>query len=83
MPPGYDSARRVAASAGALDAGAARPDTAAIEKTLRERALKAQKLAPGSETEGFLYFPTGKYARARATLVDVETKESEGFMVEF
>jgi hypothetical protein len=30
-----------------------------------------------------VYFPTGSYARARATLVDVESGESEGFLVEF
>ena len=48
-----------------------------------QRALAAGTLKPGAHAEGFVYFPTGSYARARATLVDVESGESEGFLVEF
>mgnify|MGYP003513271711 CR=1 FL=1 len=48
-----------------------------------ERALAGGTLKPGDRAEGFVYFPVGSYARARATLVDVDTKESEGFLVEF
>ena len=56
---------------------------ASIEATLRKRALAGGTLKPGDSAEGFVYFPTGSYARARATLVDVESGESEGFLVEF
>ena len=73
-------ARAVAAD---LGEGAAGPSPASIESLLRERALKGRTLKPGDQAEGFVYFPTGAYARARATLVDVESGESEGFLVEF
>jgi hypothetical protein len=63
--------------------GAAAVDPGQMENLLRQRALMVRKLRPGEKAEGFLYFPVGKYARARATLVDVETSEEEGFLVEF
>jgi len=63
--------------------GAPTPSAAQLETALRERLLTARKLRPGERAEGFLYFPVGKYARARATLVDVESSEEEGFLVEF
>lgn len=66
-----------------LDAGIAGPTAQNIEGTLRQRALKGGTLKPGDQAEGFVYFPVGSYARARATLVDVESQESEGFLVEF
>lgn len=71
------------AAAAGLDPGIAGPTPASIEETLRKRALPGGKLPPGGHAEGFIYFPTGNYARARATLVDVESGESEGFSVEF
>lgn len=79
------AAARAIAKAVAADAGegAPAPDPARIEAVLRGRALGACKLKPGDQVEGFVYFPTGSYARARATLVDDETEESEGFLVEF
>jgi len=66
-----------------LDAGIAGPTAQSIEDTLRKRALTGGTLKPGDSAEGFVYFPVGSYARARATLVDVESQESEGFLVEF
>ncbi len=71
------------AAAAGLDPGIPGPTAASIEQTLRKRALAAGTLKPGGSAEGFVYFPTGTYARARATLVDVESGESEGFLVEF
>jgi hypothetical protein len=71
------------AAAAGLDPGIPGPTAASIETTLRERALTGGTLEPGAKAEGFVYFPTGSYARARATLVDVESGESEGFLVEF
>lgn len=73
-------AKTAAADAGE---GAPPPDPQRIETLLRERALKARTLRPGDQAEGFVYFPAGQYSRARATLVDTETSEEEGFMVEF
>ena len=82
--PVADAAAAVA-RADAADAGqgAPPPDPARIGGLLRDRALKARTLRPGDQAEGFIYFPTGQYSRARATLVDVATSESEGFAVEF
>lgn len=71
------------AAAAGLDPGIAGPTPASVEATLRKRALAGGTLPPGGHAEGFVYFPTGSYARARATLVDVESGESEGFLVEF
>jgi len=63
--------------------GAPPPDPARMENLLRSRQLAARTLRPGDQAEGFIYFPTGTYTRARATLVDTATDESEGFLVEF
>jgi hypothetical protein len=72
-----------AATASDLPAGAPTPQPDGVAALLRERQLVARQLRPGDEAEGFVYFRAGEYARARATLVDVETSESEGFLVEF
>lgn len=78
------AAQAVARAAKAdLGEGVPGPSAASIEKMLRDRGLKGRTLKPGDQAEGFVYFPTGSYARARATLVDVESGESEGFLVEF
>ena len=73
-------ARTSAADAGE---GAPPPDPARMEALLRGRALTTRTLRPGDQVEGFIYFPTGTYTRARATLIDAETSEPEGFLVEF
>jgi hypothetical protein len=73
-------ARAAAADAGE---GAPPPDPQRLEALLRKRALTARTLRPGDQAEGFVYFPAGRYRRARATLIDVETEEPEGFLVEF
>lgn len=71
------------AAAADLDPGIPGPTAVGVEATLRKRALAGGTLKPGGHAEGFVYFPVGSYARARATLVDVESGESEGFLVEF
>jgi hypothetical protein len=73
------------AKSSSADAGSGGPppDPARMETLLRERALTARTLRPGDQAEGFIYFPTGTYVRARATLVDTATDENEGFLVEF
>jgi hypothetical protein len=79
-----DAAASIAsATAGDVPEGAPPPNASAIETVLRQRQLTGRTLKPGDQAEGFLYFRSGEYARARATLTDVETSESEGFMVEF
>lgn len=71
------------ASSADAGAGAPPPDPARMEALLRERALAPRTLRPGDQAEGFVYFPTGTYVRARANLIDTATDESEGFLVEF
>jgi len=83
MPIPAAAAAVARAAAAAAGEGAPPPDPARVEAMLRERALRGGKLGPGDQAEGFVYFPAGRYSRARATLIDVETKESEGFLVEF
>jgi hypothetical protein len=79
-----DAAQAITKAAAAdLDPGIPGPKAANIEAMLRQRALTGGTLKPGDRAEGFVYFPIGSYARARATLVDVESGESEGFLVEF
>jgi hypothetical protein len=73
-------ARVSAADAGA---GAPPPDPGRMDALLRTRALTGRTLRPGEQAEGFIYFPTGTYTSGRATLLDIATDESEGFLVEF
>jgi hypothetical protein len=79
-----EAAQKIAHAAAAnLDPGIAGPSATSIEEAMRKRGLPSGTLKPGDHAEGFVYFPTGTYARARATLIDVESGESEGFLVEF
>lgn len=83
LPPAAVTAALVKAAAAEASEGVPQPDPQRVEALLLERALTGRTLRPGDHAEGFVYFPTGKYSRARATLVDTETEEDEGFLVEF
>ncbi len=83
MPPAAVTAALVKTAAAEAGEGVPQPDPQRVEALLHERALTARTLGPGDHAEGFVYFPTGQYSRARATLVDTETEEDEGFLVEF
>lgn len=50
---------------------------------INERRLRAARLRPGDRVEGFLYFESGDYDRARVLMIDAATGETEGFLVEF
>ncbi|MFQ5477121.1 MAG: hypothetical protein ACE5E4_00720 [Candidatus Binatia bacterium] len=80
---------RAAASVG--DGGDSQPqgeesaaigDVAAAAATIKREQLGAARLAPGQKLSGFVYYDLGRYDRARLTLVDVATGETEGFIVE-
>ncbi|MEE8312611.1 MAG: hypothetical protein V3R77_10145 [Candidatus Binatia bacterium] len=58
-------------------------DVRAASRIIPERTLRSVRLAPGRSTSGFLYYPSGSYDRARVTMIDVATGETEGFIVEF
>jgi hypothetical protein len=58
-------------------------DVEAASRLLPEREIKKARLEPGKQVSGYLYFPDGKYDRARVTMTDVATGETEGFLVEF
>jgi hypothetical protein len=83
IPVAAAAAAVARAAAAQVDEGVPPPEPGRIEAVLRENALAERTLRPGEQAEGFVYFPVGDYARARATLVDVETSEGEGFLVEF
>jgi hypothetical protein len=56
---------------------------AAIADALTLRQFAASEIPPGTEREGFLYFPLADYTSARIVLTDKETGEDEGVRVEF
>jgi len=58
-------------------------DVKAASRLIPERALRAARLGPGAEVSGFLYYEAASYDRARITLIDAATGETEGFLVEF
>jgi hypothetical protein len=58
-------------------------DINAAKGLLAEKAIAGGRLSPGASREGFAYFPLGDYDRARLSLVDAATGESESFVVDF
>jgi hypothetical protein len=58
-------------------------DVRAAADIMSDRALRGSRLAPGAESSGFIYFPAANYDRARITMIDAATGETEGFLVEF
>jgi hypothetical protein len=77
-----EAQRRVESSpADAVDTSAG--DLATARRLMAEKALAGGRIGPGAERAGFVYFPLGGYDRARMSMVDVATGESEGFVVDF
>ena len=58
-------------------------DVRAASEIIPKKMLKSARLKPGQKTTGFLYYEVGSYDRARVTMIDVATGETEGFIVEF
>lgn len=78
------AAARVAATLeGAGDHAGAPPSREAVADALSVRQFTATTVAPGTEREGFLYFPLAEYRSARVVVTDSETGEDEGVKVEF
>jgi hypothetical protein len=75
-----DAYARLAAEAGANPSIG---DVNAARGLLAEKALAGGRLSPGASREGFVYFPLGDYDRARLSLIDAATGESESFVVDF
>jgi hypothetical protein len=46
-------------------------------------SLSSQPLLPGAQIKGYLYYPEGSYTEARGFLVEKDSKEREGFSVQF
>jgi len=55
----------------------------AVAAALAARQFAATEIAPGTQREGYLYFPLADYVNARIVLTDKETGEDEGVRVEF
>lgn len=58
-------------------------DVSAASRIIRERRLRGARLRPRDRVSGFLYYEVGNYDRARITMIDAATGETEGFIVEF
>lgn len=83
ISPDTAAARMVAARVSGKNEPVTPLSQAAIADRLRLHLLPAEKLRPGAEVKGYVFFPTGDYTRARVVLTEEETEESEGFVVEF
>ena len=53
------------------------------ESSFPTPALTSQTVAPKSGVKGYLYFPPGTYTGARGSLVEQQSQEREGFVVQF
>jgi hypothetical protein len=58
-------------------------DVGAIASLLRQRLLPGRPVGAHQSTSGYLYFPLGQYVKGRVSLEDLESEETEGFVVEF
>jgi len=58
-------------------------DVSAASRIIRDRKLRGARLHPQDRVTGFLYYEVGNYDRARITMVDSATGETEGFIIEF
>jgi hypothetical protein len=76
VPASGDSATPLA---GAALAAALVPGTAADR--VRAEALAARPVAPHTTIRGFLVYPAAPYREARIGIEDVETGETEGFVI--
>jgi hypothetical protein len=54
-----------------------------IADRLHAKLLVAATVRPGGKVSGYLYFPLAEYRRARVVVVEEESGEAEGFLVEF
>lgn len=58
-------------------------DVVTAKRIMAEKALSGGRIAAGEVREGFVYFSLADYERARFSMTDVATGESEGFVVDF
>jgi hypothetical protein len=65
-------------SGAALDAAIA---PGAAGDRIRGQRFRPLRVAPGTTAAGFLVYPAGRYREARLSTTDVETDETEGFVV--
>ena len=63
--------------------GAEIGDISAAKARMRSGLLSAGRLSAGTEASGYLFYEKAEFDRARITLTDVATGETEGFLVEF
>jgi hypothetical protein len=83
LSPAAAAARIVAATHGNPPQPVTTLSRSAIADALSVRQFAATEIPPGTEREGFLYFPLAEYVGARVVLTDQETGEDEGVRVEF
>jgi hypothetical protein len=78
-----DAAAKLAAKAGSEGAQTEIGNVASAKKIMLDKQLKGGKLNPGANVSGYVYYPVGDYDRAKLTMIEDETGEAEGFLVEF
>ena len=83
LSPAAAAARIVAATHGDPPQPVTTLSRGAIADALSVRQFAATEIPPGTQREGFLYFPLADYVGARIVLTDKETGEDEGVRVEF
>ena len=83
LPTAAAAARVVNAQLAGNGAPVTTMSAGAVAQLLDDKRLTATRVEPGSEVEGYLYFPLGDYVRARVVLTEEGSDGTEGFVVEF
>jgi hypothetical protein len=78
-----EAAARIAAAPAPPGRSEGPPSRQATADALALRQFTATTIAPGTQREGFLYFPLAEYRSTRVVVTDSETGEDEGVRVEF
>jgi hypothetical protein len=58
-------------------------DSGEIAQRLQQRALEGSSVSAHQTAKGYLFYPLAPYVKARVSLEDKESEETEGFVVEF
>ena len=79
-----EAARRVAGAPQQASGGdAAAHGIEEVTQRLQAQVLQGGTVSAHQTTKGYLYFPLAHYVKGRVSLVDRESEETEGFLVEF
>lgn len=79
-----EAAQRIAAAEAKhrTAAGGAVVDSPEAARRLEQKVLSSHAVAGKQTLKGYLFYPVGQYTKGRLSLEDVESEESEGFVVD-